>query len=158
MGKKWSLLYQCPLLGTFGKSNFILKEDLVGLPNALFTCSCINDFEHNSCQVKGHLLGSPTQSRFKSIVASSTSARRPCCQALKLGSQSLFSQSLKFMLESDLGVGSKIFQNDFPSQHNPPEMCQEMLGTMSWGVTDQDIGNRKELYSRNRACDPASLW
>lgn len=85
-------------------------------------------------------------SRFKSIVASSTSARRPCHQALKLGSQSLFSQSLKFMLEPDLGVGNKKLQND-PKINT--EMCQEILGAMRWGVTDQDTGHSQDLYFRN---------
>lgn len=48
-------------LGTVGKSNCALKEDLVGLPNALFNCGRSNDFEHNSYQVKERFLGSPTQ-------------------------------------------------------------------------------------------------
>lgn len=145
-------MYQGPLLGIAGKNNFVLKEDLIGLPNALFTCSCINDFEHNSCQVEGALLGSPTQCSFKSIVASSTPAKRFCRQALKLGSQSLCSQSLKFMMELDLGMGDEMFQNDPKDQHDPPEMCQEELGGMGGGVTDKD------LYFRNGALDQASLW
>lgn len=150
-------MYRGPPVGTAGKSNFVLKEDLIGLPNALFTCSCINDFEHNSCQVKGHPLGSPTQCWFKSIFASSTPARRSCRQALKLGSQSLFSLSLKFMLEPDLGMVDKVFQNDPKDQHDPPEMCQEELGRPGWGVTDKDTGHRQDLYFRNGALDQASL-
>lgn len=72
----------------------------------------------------------PTQPCLKSIVTSSTSARRSHGQALKLGSQSLFPQSMKFMSETtDLGGGrgeeNRMFQND------PPEMCQEELTTTS---------------------------
>lgn len=139
---KWRFYTQGPTLGTSGKSNFALKE-LIGLPNVLFNCGRRNDFEHNSCQVKECLLGSSTQLWFKSIVASSTSAKSPRGQALKLGSQSLFSQSMFIMLKTtDLGVRDKMFQNDPQNQHNLTEMCAKELEISKQRLRCCQLGNR----------------
>lgn len=55
---------------------------------------CSRAFDRSGSQA-----GQVTQPQIQPIVAPSTSARSPCCQALKSGSQSLFFQGLEIYVE-----------------------------------------------------------